>query len=90
MALSKSVKFTPVGLSQEIEISNAYHRIESVSGSKGKITAAYSVRESADAPSALWEATCEFVPVIENGENFIKQGYTHLKTLPEFAGAVDC
>ena len=25
-----------------------------------------------------------------NGENFIKQAYLHLKTLPEFAGAQDC
>jgi len=25
-----------------------------------------------------------------DGDNFIKQGYLHLKTLPEFAGAEDC
>jgi hypothetical protein len=90
MALSKSVKFTPIGLSQEIEITNSYHRVEVVSGSKDKITAIYSVRESANSPSALWEDSCEFIPVIDSGENFIKQAYEHLKTLPEFADAVDC
>jgi hypothetical protein len=90
MALSKSIKFTPVGLSREIEISDAYHRVESVSGSKDKITATYSVRESADTPSALWEDSCEFVPIIDSGENFIKQAYDYLKTLPEFADATDC
>lgn len=31
----------------------------------------------------------EFQPSM-NGENFIKQAYLYLKTLPEFAGAVDC
>ena len=30
-----------------------------------------------------------FVPVLE-GDNFIRQAYLHLKTLPEFANAVDC
>ena len=30
-----------------------------------------------------------FVPSM-NGENFIKQTYEHLKTLPEFASAIDC
>ena len=25
-----------------------------------------------------------------DGDNFIKQGYSHLKTLPEFIGAQDC
>lgn len=29
------------------------------------------------------------VSVDDNSENFIKQGYEFLKTLPEFAGAVD-
>jgi hypothetical protein len=33
----------------------------------------------------------EFNSSVENGsENFIKQGYVHLKTLPEFEGATDC
>lgn len=90
MALSKSIKFTPVGLSREIEINGAYHRVESVSGGKNKITAIYTVRESADSPSSLWEASCEFAPVIDNGDNFIKQAYKYMKTLPEFSNATDC
>jgi hypothetical protein len=31
----------------------------------------------------------DFAPDIE-GPNFIAQAYAHLKTLPEFSGAVDC
>jgi hypothetical protein len=32
-----------------------------------------------------------FIPSTEeNSTNFIKQAYLHLKTLPEFAGALDC
>jgi hypothetical protein len=32
------------------------------------------------------------IPVLleDNAPNFIAQAYNHLKTLPEFAGAVDC
>jgi hypothetical protein len=30
-----------------------------------------------------------FAPNLD-GPNFIKQAYEHLKTLPEFDGAVDC
>lgn len=32
-----------------------------------------------------------FTPSVDEAStNFIKQGYLHLKTLPEFAGATDC
>jgi hypothetical protein len=31
----------------------------------------------------------DFIPDMEGG-NFIKQAYLYLKTLPEFADAVDC
>ena len=32
-----------------------------------------------------------FAPSVENGaENFVRQAYCYLKTLPEFADAVDC
>lgn len=30
-----------------------------------------------------------FVPVLD-GDNFFRQAYLYLKTLPEFAGATDC
>ena len=30
------------------------------------------------------------VSVKDGSNNFIKQAYEHLKTLPEFAGAIDC
>jgi hypothetical protein len=30
-----------------------------------------------------------FIPSLDES-NFIRQAYQHLKTLPEFAGAVDC
>lgn len=32
-----------------------------------------------------------FTPSVDEfSNNFIKQGYLHLKTLPEFVGATDC
>lgn len=52
----------------------------------------------ADLPKASYSdivGTCinnssySFVPKM-TGDNFIRQGYDYLKTLPEFAGCVDC
>jgi len=31
-----------------------------------------------------------FIPNLNNADNFIKQAYLYLKTLPEFVGAIDC
>ena len=32
-----------------------------------------------------------FAPLVEPGSaNFIEQAYNHLKTLPEYVGAIDC
>ena len=39
--------------------------------------------------SKIIQKQYEFTPNME-GPNFIKQAYVYLKTLPEFAGAVDC
>jgi len=90
MAISKPVQFTPHGISQQITIDDAYYRIDSVSGSKSKIRAVYSVRESAGSNSALWESSFEFTPNLNSSDNFIKQAYEYLKSLPEFANATDC
>jgi hypothetical protein len=35
------------------------------------------------------QETFYFIPVLD-GENFIKQAYKYLKSLPEFANAMDC
>lgn len=84
MALQKTVK-TNFG----IEVVNAYHRVENVSlVTKEKMV--FQVRSRMDAEHPVFdERPIECLYDI-NGENPIAQAYAHLKTLPEFSGAVDC
>jgi hypothetical protein len=39
--------------------------------------------------NAVKKESYQFTPNM-NSDNFIKQAYLHLKSLPEFADAVDC
>jgi len=85
MALKKSIK-TEWG----IEVENAYSRIENVTlTAKDKITFHVRSYVSNDGVPFFTEKVfgCDYDL---NGENPIKQAYLHLKTLPEFADAVDC
>jgi hypothetical protein len=62
-------------------------KISSISGSKTKLT--INVSHVGDVTS--FDRLYSFQPsVAEGSENFIKQAYLYLKTLPEFSGAEDC
>jgi hypothetical protein len=71
------------------QASNAYHRVEAVSLiSKEQIRFHVRSYMAVDKP---FFAEQIFTSAYElNAENPIKQAYNHLKTLPEFDGAVDC
>jgi hypothetical protein len=65
----------------------AYIKVLSINGDKSQINA--TVQFVGD----VAQFTKQYqIPVSVESEstNFIKQAYEHLKTLPEFAGAVDC
>lgn len=84
MALKKSVT-TVHGL----DVVDAYHRVEGLSfESKAKIK--FQVRASVDGVKPHFADANYSCAYDLNGENPIKQAYDHLKTLPEFSGAVDC
>ena len=86
MALKKSVIFTKTGFSGSLVANDAYWKIKQISGSKTQLM----VEVSAFIDDAEVEKfVCSFAPNLD-GRNFIAQAYDHLKTLPEFAGAVDC
>lgn len=72
----------------ELKLPNAYYRIEHISASKKSATCTVSVN-SVNGDTAIETKYYSFVPSM-NDQNFIAQAYNHLKTLPEFAGAVDC
>jgi len=87
MALQKNIKLTD-NFGIEVEIPNAYIKVEICELSKNKMTIRKLVKKSKD------ENIISINNITTNydldGENPIKQAYIHLKTLPEFADAVDC
>lgn len=79
--------FIPTGAISEVEKST-YCKVSNITGTKDAIMLRLQV---IDESSGVELAQKEFVfaPDMAGG-NFIRQAYDHLKTLPEFDGAVDC
>jgi len=72
----------------DVIFTDCYIRVITVSGGKDRVLIDYGFfREKAG--FSVGGGNCWFVPDM-SGPNFIAQAYNHLKTLPEFAGAVDC
>lgn len=85
MALQKTVT-TRAG----VTVPNAYIRVgrcEIVNKTLLGFSVDYFANES---ESFVFDAAPQFCEYDINGENPIKQAYVYLKTLPEFANAVDC
>lgn len=74
-------------------VENAYHRIETISGTKNSLCITVSTYASQQiaipGTTPLMQKGHIFTPGLDNPSNFIKQGYEYLKTIPEFAGAID-
>lgn len=86
MALTK-----PFQIAQGVSAPNAYIRIEAVNLVKGETTSAtIHVYPSQAASTDPIRTLCYGFDYSPDGENPIKQAYLHLKTLPEFEGAIDC
>lgn len=89
MALKKSVFKSSTAISfdrPEISSMEAYIKVDTVQGTKSNVLAQVDYLVDGQ---LVQKQTYTFVPSM-NGGNFIAQAYAHLKTLPEFAGAVDC
>jgi hypothetical protein len=84
MALKKTIS-TVYGFN----VADAYHRIENVTlNGKDKLNFNVRIYTVADKPFFAENVmSCDYDL---NGANPIAQAYEYLKTLPEFAGAVDC
>jgi len=65
----------------------AYIKVMSIEGNKSSLFANVNFKGDTQQFSKSYQ-----IPVsVESGSaNFIAQAYAHLKTLPEFSGAVDC
>jgi hypothetical protein len=86
MALQKTI-VVKTDFDQEITIQNAYIRVDSISGGKDNLSVLINTyKDKTLAP--VKTSRVSFTPNMDS--NFIAQAYTHLKTLDEFAGAMDC
>jgi len=87
MALKKQVTLKS-NFGDDVVFNDAYIKIIALSGNKESMRIEVCTHKNADS-LALYCQQYYFVPDL-SGNNFIAQGYVHLKTLPEFAGAIDC
>ena len=87
MAIQKNIKLTD-NFGIEVEIPNAYIKVESTNCSKQNSSYFVAIKKSNDG-EVINKLMKDFNYDL-SGENAIKQAYLHLKTLPEFADSVDC
>ena len=89
MALTTALTLTD-NFGVDVTLSNLYIRINRIEGSKESLIATAGLYQNNGA-KLISNSTYIFQPSVAAGSaNFIQQAYLHLKTLPEFADAVDC
>ncbi len=86
MALSQTLSID-VG-SRSVAFDGAYARVSEYHGTKSRIS--FVVTWSEAAGTAMLRQDTYVCDLNIDGDNPIRQAYLHLKTLPEFANAVDC
>lgn len=89
MALQKNIV-----AASGLTVLNAYIKVTCVTGSKVDASAlveTFASKEAADADLARVDGPRQIpVPIDPNGGSWDMQTYNHLKTLPEYADAIDC
>jgi hypothetical protein len=85
MALTKETKF------KGVTIPDAYIRVNNFSGSKDSIAFNVGFYGNADenGEREMFDQKAYQCAYNLNGSNAVKQAYDHLKTLPEFTGALE-
>ena len=73
---------------KDVQFPSSYVKVTSIQGNKECLVVCFEFRPDAAGVPFAW-GTYSFAPDMD-GPNFIRQSYLHLKTLPEFANAVDC
>jgi len=86
MALSKNITIEAFG--RTLNFNDAYIKVMNLNGTKEQVDVKVCSFSAKDG-ELLETQYARFTPNM-NGDNFIKQAYNHLKTLEEFAGAIDC
>jgi hypothetical protein len=87
MALIKNIILQD-NFGDDKQFTNVYLKVDSFMGSKKEIRFEIGFYREKDGKKLNIQQV-NFIPTLD-GKNFIAQAYDHLKTLPEFAGAIDC
>jgi hypothetical protein len=87
MAFSATLQLTD-NFNRDILFEDAYVKVSQFTGDKNTVLIVYCIYDAKD-KNQLEERRVTFFLDLE-GPNPIKQAYLHLKSLPEFADAVDC
>lgn len=86
MALQQQITFkTQYG---DIVVNDVYIKVMDITASKDNGAANLRYLNGKDG-NFLKQSSVDF-PIELDGKNFIAQAYDHLKTLPEFSGAINC
>lgn len=86
MALRMTATITAYG--KNLTFSNAYIKVVNITGDKEKLVAF--VDYYSDKDGNMFKRSDYIIEHKMNDQNAIAQVYEHIKTLPEFAGAIDC
>ena len=88
MALLQSITKTLPGFSGELKSHPLYWKVDRVEANKNNAVAIFNAYDKKDGDAVDGKRIRFDIDL--NGENFIKQAYQHIKTLPEFSNAEDC
>jgi hypothetical protein len=87
MALLKNMTVKS-NFGDEVVFKDVYIKIDTLTGNKDSLKLKVSGKKQQN-DNVVFGKDYVFTPNL-SGANFIRQGYEHLKTLPEFAGSTDC
>lgn len=87
MALSKSLTLKS-NFQTDVVFENCYIKLTNLTGNKYGVVSTFFIYTKQEG-EFLKEINDNFTPDLSE-TNFISQAYAHLKTLPEYADAVDC
>lgn len=89
--MALSTKYTITISDKQLTFESAYYEIINVSGNKKDMHLTVVIFNSSEKNDELGTQQFIFHPSeAEGSSNIFKQGYEYLKTLPEFATAIDC
>lgn len=80
----------PYHVEKEVNFQGCYIQIINVTGNKEKVDIDVATFSDSTKQNIINTTSYSFVPTVGvDADDFIKQGYEYLKTLPEYADAID-